>query len=106
MTTKSHFLGIRVNEELFDWMEKYAKDTEVSISQVVRQGLIELMGKTEALRDATDKESVEVLKQHIGDMFRFRETEEGFSLERVKPQTIMLGSGERRKKDARESKTA
>ena len=106
MITKSHFLGIRVDQDLFSWMETYAKDNEVSISQVVRQSLIELMGKTEALKEAKDKQNIEILKHHLGDMFRFVETENGLLLERVEPKTIVLGSGERRKRDARESKTA
>ena len=106
MSTKSHFLGIRVGDDLFHWMEKYAVDTETSVSQVVRQSIIELMGKTEAMKDAKDKESIEILRHHVGDMFRFKETEDGLLLERVEPKTIVLGSGERRKKDVREPKTA
>jgi len=103
---KDHFLGIRVDEELFSWMSKYSSDNRISVSQVVRQALIEMMGKTEALRGAKEKHDVEVLHSHIGDMFRFKKTENGLLLERVEPQTIVLGSGERSKKNGREARTA
>lgn len=103
---KTHFMGVRIHEDLSMWLDGYAKEMGISISQAVRQSIIELKGKTEALREAKNGDDIEVLKKHIGDMFRMRQTEDGLLLERIEPQTIVLGSGERRKKNARESKTA
>ena len=100
---KSHFMGIRVDEDTFEWMRKFSEDTDTNISGVVRQALIELCGRVDAVRDSKDKADIELLKEHCGEMFRFRQTEEGLLLERIEPQTIVLGSGERRKKDAAKS---
>ena len=100
---KSHFIGIRIEEEIFEWMGQYAKDNETNISEVVRQALIELQGRVMAMRDSKDKADIEVLKEQCGEIFRFRQTEDGLLLERIEPQTILLGSGERRKRDAAKS---
>jgi hypothetical protein len=75
----------------------------------MRKSLLELMGREDALRHAKEEHDLEVLKTQLGEMFRFRRTEEGLLLERIEPQTIILGDGGRKKKDGqsgRESKTA
>ena len=108
-TRKDHFMGVRVSVGLFDWMKGYSDESGANFSQIMRRALLELKGRDDALRNDKEEYDLEVLKSHLGDMFRFRRTEEGLLLERIEPQTIVLGNGGRKKKNGepgRESKTA
>jgi hypothetical protein len=99
----SRYIGFRIKAYLADWMNEYSEESGQSLSQIVRQALLELRARVESMRDAKNADDLEVLKTHIGEMFRFRQTEDGLLLERIEPQTILLGSGERRKRDATKS---
>jgi len=102
----THFFAMRMKPEIYKWFEKYSRANDLSMSKAVHQALIEFMGKTEAINDATEKENIEILKSRIGDIFKFKQTDTGFTFERVIPTIVELGGKERGKGDARESKTA
>lgn len=92
---KDHFVGVRVEHSIIDWVREYADGSDLTLSDVFRQALIEFKGRVEALQHAKEEKDLEMLREHLGDMYRFRNTEEGLLLERIKPQVITLGTERR-----------
>ena len=103
--TKDHFLGVRVDATLIEWMKEHADAHDMNLSEVIRTACIEFKGRIDALQTAKEKHDLEVLREHLGEMYTFEQTESGLLLKRIEPKTIVLGT-ERREKSGQQREAA
>lgn len=90
MAEKPDFLSFRADSALSRWVRSYSKKMGMSVSDVMREALMEYKVKIDSLEETELGPDYDALRSEIGHTFRVVKTDRGLLMERVSPKVVKL----------------
>jgi len=86
----SDFLSFRAKEVLSKWVRSYAGRSGVSVSDVLREALLEYKARRDSTEESELGPGLEALRSEIGHTFRVVKSDSGILFEKVRPGVVEL----------------